>query len=72
MIGHRPVKSGGHKLCGIGDIKFSICRMTLHDHVVRGLCDIMNEFLSSYVTTLSIFMAIGFVEKEIFCFSLIM
>ena len=47
IISHRLVKIGGHRLCGIGDIKLLICHVTPRDHVARGSCDIMGEFSSS-------------------------
>ena len=47
IISHCPVKSAGHRLCGIGDIQLLICHVTPREHVVRGLGDIMGEFPSS-------------------------
>ena len=42
-----PPISGGHRPCGRGDIKFSVCHVTSSDHVMRGSSDIMGEFPSS-------------------------
>ena len=70
IISHRPVKFGGHKLCGIGDIKLLICHVTPRAYVIRGSCN-MGEFPSSYGTTLPSFVDIGLAEEEIFCFSLV-
>ena len=44
---HRLVKFGGHRLCGIGDIKLLIYHVTSRDHAVRGSCGIIVEFPSS-------------------------
>ena len=46
-ISPQPAMFGGHRPCGRGDIKFSICHMTSRDHVIRGSSDIMGEFPSS-------------------------
>ena len=46
-IYHRPVKFFGNRLCGIGDIKLLNCHLTSREYVVRGPCDIMDEFPSS-------------------------
>ena len=40
----------------------------LHDHVVRGSCDIMVEYFSSYTTILPSLVTIGLAEEEIICF----
>ena len=44
---HCPVKFGGHRLCGIENIKHLICHVTPTDHGVRGSFDIMGEFALS-------------------------
>ena len=36
IISHCPVKFGGQRLCGIGDIKLLICQSISRDHVIRG------------------------------------
>ena len=61
-------KFGDHRLCGRGDIKLSFCCVTSFDNVVKDSCDNMGEFPSSKVTTLPSLLAVGFVEKDIFCF----
>ena len=65
IISHCPVKFGGLRFYGIGDIKLLICHVTSRDLVVRGSCDIMDEFSSPESTTLPNFVAIGFAEEEI-------
>ena len=51
-ISHQITMFGGHGTCGREDVKFSICHVNSRDHVIRGLFDIMCEFLSSLVTIL--------------------
>ena len=46
-ICHLPVKIGGNRLCGIGDIQLLNFHVTPRDHVVRESCDIMVKFPSS-------------------------
>ena len=43
MGSHHPAKFSGHRHCGSGDITVLVCHMTLHDHVVKGLCDLMGR-----------------------------
>ena len=43
--------------------------MISRDHVVRESCNIMGEFLSLQVTTLSHFVAIDVAEEETFFFN---
>ena len=45
--------------------------MTSHDHVVRGSCGIIGEFLSSQAVTPPSVVAIDFVEEEITCFEFV-
>ena len=46
-ICHLPVKIGGNRHRGIGDIQLLNFHVTLRDHVVGESCDIMAEFPSS-------------------------
>ena len=46
IISNNPAKFRDHRPFGRGNIKFSICHVTLHNHLVRGSCDIMGEFCS--------------------------
>ena len=47
VISYYPLKFGGYRLCGIGDIKRLICHVTSRDNVIRGSCDIIGVFPSS-------------------------
>ena len=46
FINDLSAKFGGHCPCRRGKILFLICHVSWCDHVVRGSCDIMGEFLS--------------------------
>ena len=35
MVSHHPVKFGGCRRCGIGDIMVLVCQVILQDHVVK-------------------------------------
>ena len=47
MINDYPAKFGDPRPFGRGDIKLSICHVTLRDHVLSGLCGIMSGCLLS-------------------------
>lgn len=46
-ISQQLAKIRGHRPCGRGDLNFSICYLTSHDHLIRLSSDIMDEFASS-------------------------
>ena len=58
-------KINGQRSCGIGDITYLICRVTLQeDLVIKGFCDCSKESSLLYRTTLPDLVAIviGLVE----------
>ena len=39
MVKQHPVKFGGHRACGDGDVMILVCHMISEDHVIKGSCD---------------------------------
>ena len=62
IISHHPVS--GYKSRGNGDIMFIICHVTWCVHVINGLCNFVDNIISSETTSLSSLVAIGLVEVE--------
>ena len=48
ILSQHSVHFSGEGPCGIGDIKLLICHVISCDHVMRGSCESMCEFPSSY------------------------
>ena len=38
---HHPVKFGGHRYCGSGDIIVLACHVITQDHMIKQSCDLM-------------------------------
>ena len=58
-MSYHPVKFCGHKHSGNREITIFFCHMTLEDHVIRALYNLLVRVPSRYVTILPSFMAIG-------------
>ena len=43
QVSQHPVKFGGHRLCGSGDIMFLVCHMTSLDHVTKNIITLWVE-----------------------------
>ena len=56
---------GGHNHSGSGDIKISVCHMTLQDNIIRALCNFIVRSSSRQVAVLSKFVTISTVMMEI-------
>ena len=69
--GHLFDKFGVYRYYCNGNKTFFICHMTWFVCLVNGLCDFLNNILSSVVTSLSCLVTTGLVEVEIQSFSFV-
>ena len=66
MMCHYPVKFGVHRTCGIGIRTFFICHETTYNPVIKLLCDFVHGDPIPWAITLSSFVVMRHVKKEIY------
>ena len=63
-MSYYSVKFGGHRHSDSREVMIFVCHVTLLDHVIRALYDLLVGSSSRYVTILLSFMVIGTVAVE--------
>ena len=51
VVSQNPDKFSDHRFYESGDLMFSICHVTSHDHMLKGLCVFMGGSPSHYAIT---------------------